>query len=47
MLYGVHAENPGMFLLASTLMAVIAIIASWNPARRAAAVDPMRTLRSE
>jgi ABC-type lipoprotein release transport system permease subunit len=29
------------------LMTLLALIAAWIPARRAASVDPMKTLRSE
>jgi predicted permease len=47
LLYGVRAENTAMFLLASIILALTTLVASWNPAWRAANIDPMRTLRSE
>jgi predicted permease len=47
LLYGVHPENPAIFVLASVALTLTALIASWNPAWRAATIDPMQALRSE
>jgi predicted permease len=47
LLYGVRAENTAMFVLASIVLTLTALVASWNPASRAANIDPMQTLRSE
>jgi ABC-type antimicrobial peptide transport system permease subunit len=47
MLYGVHPENAGMFALASLLLTLTALAASWSPAWRAANVDPIQALRTE
>lgn len=47
MLYGVRPENVVMFALASVILTLTALAASWNPACRAANVDPIRALRTE
>jgi ABC-type antimicrobial peptide transport system permease subunit len=46
-LYGIKSNDPGIFVAAGVLMAVVAALAAWIPARRAARVDPMRALRCE
>jgi predicted permease len=46
-LYGIKANDPASFVAAGALMIVVAAIAAWIPARRAARVDPMRALRCE
>jgi putative ABC transport system permease protein len=47
LLYGVRANNPGIYLLALTVIAVIAAAACYLPVRRATRVDPMVALRYE
>jgi predicted permease len=46
-LYAVEPADPVSFGAAVAVLAAIAAFASWIPARRAARVDPMATLRSE
>ncbi len=46
-LFGVHAVDPITFAAVALLMIGLALAAAWIPARRAASVDPMTTLRME
>jgi putative ABC transport system permease protein len=47
LLFGVSARDPLVFGAVATLLAVVSLVASYAPARRAAAVDPMEVLRGE
>jgi ABC-type antimicrobial peptide transport system permease subunit len=47
MLFGLKSWDPATFASSAALLIVVAIAASWIPARRAAGVDPMRALRHE
>ncbi|MFY2558128.1 ABC transporter permease [Corallococcus terminator] len=47
MLYGVHAFDVATFLAVPGLLGVVALLASWLPARRALQVSPSEALRSE
>ena len=47
LLVGVGAGDPATFLTIGALLAVVAALASWIPARRAARVDPVVALRTE
>jgi putative ABC transport system permease protein len=46
-LYGVAPTDPVALLAASATLVVVASLASWIPARRAARVDPVEALRAE
>ena len=46
-LYGISAADPITFAVAPAVLMAIALAASYLPARRATAIEPMSALRSE
>jgi ABC-type antimicrobial peptide transport system permease subunit len=46
-LFGVKAIDPVTYSAVPVMMMLIALTAAWIPARRAASVDPIKTLRME
>ena len=46
-LIGTGANSPIVFVAAAVFLSVVATLACWMPARRAAAIDPMQALRAE
>jgi predicted permease len=47
LLYGLKSRDPMTFAASALLLILVALGASWIPARRAAGVDPIRALRHE
>ena len=47
LLYGLHPNDPVILAMSAWLLALVGLVASWAPARRAAAVEPMQALRHE
>jgi len=46
-LYQTHWYDPAMLCLVPLLLFAVVLLASWLPARRAAAIDPMQAIRTE
>jgi ABC-type lipoprotein release transport system permease subunit len=47
LLYGVGPTDAATFIAVPALLALVAIAASWLPARRAVRIDPIAALRNE
>jgi len=47
LLYNVGPHDPFLYAAAMLLLALVALAACWIPARRAASIDPMQSLRTE
>ena len=47
MLFELQPTDPGAYVVVSLLLTVVAILASFLPARRAARIDPIEALRTE
>ena len=47
LLFGLTPTEPGVFVLAASILGVSALAAGWVPARRASSVDPLSALRHE
>jgi len=47
LLFEVSPTDPAILALAAVLLLMVAVVASWLPARRAAVIDLAATLRTE
>ena len=47
LLYGVSPTDPVVFGSVIGIIALVGFVACWLPARRAAALDPLKALRHE
>jgi predicted permease len=47
LLVGVEPTEPGAYVASAILVGVVALLATWVPARRAARVDPVEALRAD
>ncbi|MBM4184614.1 MAG: ABC transporter permease [Gemmatimonadetes bacterium] len=47
LLFGVRPTDPMTYVLVGAMLATVAVLAAWIPARRATRVDPMEALRAE
>ena len=47
LLYGVRVTNPAILAAVSSAVVIVAVVACYLPARRAASIEPMKALRSE
>jgi len=47
LLYGIKPGDPATFAAISLFLAAVALVSCYLPARRAASIDPMKSLRTE
>ena len=47
LLFGLTPTEPGVFIVAASILAGCSLVAGWVPARRASSVDPLVALRHE
>jgi ABC-type antimicrobial peptide transport system permease subunit len=47
MLFRVQPNDPAVYLSVAVLLGIVALVASYIPARRAAKIDPLAAIRQE
>jgi len=47
LLFGIDARDPVTFVAIAVMLSLLALVATWVPARRAARIDPLVSLRAE
>jgi ABC-type lipoprotein release transport system permease subunit len=47
LLFEIRPIDPATFAVVTLLLAAVALVASWIPARRAARIDPIQALREQ
>jgi predicted permease len=47
LLFGTEASDPGTYVAVGAAFLLVALVAAWLPARRAAAIDPLIAMRSQ
>ena len=47
LLFGITPRDPGTFVAMIAILAIVAVLAGYLPARRASRIDPMVALRAE
>jgi putative ABC transport system permease protein len=47
LLYGINATDPGTFVLMAAILAAVALMGCYIPARRATTVNPLVALKAE
>jgi ABC-type lipoprotein release transport system permease subunit len=47
MVYGIHPNDPAVFLVVALSVAAVSILAAYLPARRASQIEPMAALREQ
>lgn len=47
LLFGVGPRDPGVYMMAGAILAAVALVATWLPARRAARIDPRTVMTGD
>ncbi len=47
LVFGVSVMDPAVYAATAVILAIVSVVATWIPARRASRVDPIVVLRNE